>query len=63
MCEQLLFQMKNNPLTEDEIITLGEAVFYEIMVIEGDKGNFSIPEFTIALARTIEQAHGIGDRQ
>ena len=63
MCEQLLFQMKNNPLTEDEIITLGEAVFYEVMVIAGNKGNFSIPEFTIALARAVEQAHGIGDRQ
>ena len=54
--------MKNEPLTEEQILVLGENAFDEIIIINGDKAVVDIPQFSITLARAVEQAHGIGDR-
>jgi hypothetical protein len=55
--------MTNEPLTVEEIYLLGEDALYEVIIVGGEHGHFSMPDFSVALARAVEQAHGIGNRQ
>ena len=55
--------MKNEPLTDEEIIMIANDAMFDAMAQGMHTGYVSLQDIHLAIGRSIEQAHGIGLKQ